>query len=29
MRLSLNRTSVGGGATTAADRVAKNRSELP
>jgi len=27
MRLSLNRTSVGGGATTAADRVAKNRSE--
>jgi predicted CoA-binding protein len=28
MRLSLNRTSVGGGATTAADRVAKNRTEL-
>jgi hypothetical protein len=28
MRLSLNRTSVSGGATTAADRVAKNRSEL-
>ncbi len=27
MRLSLNRTSVGGGATTAADRVAKNRTE--
>src|SRR6202012_1255260 len=27
MRLSLNRTSVGGGATTAADRVPKNRSE--
>src|SRR6201996_9241984 len=29
MRLSLNRTSVGGGATAAADRVAKNRTELP
>jgi hypothetical protein len=28
MRLSLNRTSVSGGATTAADRVAKNRTEL-
>ena len=28
MRLSLNRTSVGGGATAAADRVAKNRTEL-
>jgi hypothetical protein len=28
MRLSLNRTSLGGGATTAADRVAKNRTEL-
>jgi uncharacterized protein len=28
MRLSLNRTSVGGGTTAAADRVAKNRSEL-
>ena len=27
MRLSLNRTSVGGGATAAADRVAKNRTE--
>lgn len=27
MRLSLNRTSVGGGTTTAADRVAKNRTE--
>ena len=27
MRLSLNRTSVGGGATIAADRVAKNRTE--
>jgi predicted CoA-binding protein len=27
MRLSLNRTSVGGGATTASDRAAKNRSE--
>ena len=27
MRLSLNRTSLGGGATTAADRVAKNRTE--
>ncbi len=27
MRLSLNRASVGGGATTAADRVAKNRTE--
>src|ERR1700755_2128133 len=29
MRLSLNRTSVRGGATAAADRVAKNRTELP
>jgi len=28
MRLSLNRTSVGGGATTAADRVAKNRTGM-
>src|SRR4051794_5759801 len=28
MRLSLNRTSVGGGTSAAADRVAKNRSEL-
>ena len=28
MRLSLNRTSVGGGATSAADRVAKNRTEF-
>jgi len=28
MRLSLNRTSLGGGATAAADRVAKNRTEL-
>jgi predicted CoA-binding protein len=28
MRLSLNRTSVGGGATAAADRIAKNRTEL-
>jgi len=28
MRLSLNRTSLGGGATTAADRVAKNRTEF-
>jgi uncharacterized protein len=28
MRLSLNRTSVGGGTTAAADRVAKNRTEL-
>jgi uncharacterized protein len=27
MRLSLNRTSLGGGATAAADRVAKNRTE--
>src|SRR6201997_552265 len=27
MRLSLNRTSLGGGTTTAADRVAKNRTE--
>src|SRR3984885_15087730 len=27
MRLSLNRTSVGGGTTAAADRVAKNRTE--
>jgi uncharacterized protein len=27
MRLSLNRTSVGGGATTASDRAAKNKSE--
>jgi hypothetical protein len=27
MRLSLNRSSVGGGATAAADRVAKNRTE--
>ncbi|HLG84244.1 MAG TPA: CoA-binding protein [Bradyrhizobium sp.] len=27
MRLSLNRTSVGGGVTTASDRAAKNRSE--
>ena len=27
MRLSLNRTSVGGGTTTASDRAAKNRSE--
>ena len=29
MRLSLNRTSLGGGATAAADRVAKNRTETP
>jgi hypothetical protein len=28
MRLSLNRTSVGGGATTASDRAAKNKNEL-
>ena len=28
MRLSLNRTSVGGGATAASDRAAKNKSEL-
>jgi uncharacterized protein len=28
MRLSLNRMSVGGGATTASDRAAKNRNEL-
>ncbi|MDU6493391.1 CoA-binding protein, partial [Bradyrhizobium sp.] len=27
MRLSLNRTSVGGGATSAADRAAKDRSD--
>jgi hypothetical protein len=27
MRLSLNRTSVGGGATTASDRAAKDRTE--
>ena len=29
MRLSLNRTSLGGGETTAADRAAKNKTELP
>jgi uncharacterized protein len=29
MRLSLNRTSVGGGETAASDRAAKNKSELP
>jgi uncharacterized protein len=28
MRLSLNRTSVGGGQTTASDRAAKNKSDL-
>jgi hypothetical protein len=28
MRLSLNRTSVGGGATTASDRAAKNKNDL-
>jgi hypothetical protein len=28
MRLSLNRTSVGGGATAASDRAAKNRNDL-
>jgi predicted CoA-binding protein len=28
MRLSLNRVSVGGGATSASDRVAKNKTEL-
>jgi len=27
MRLSLNRTSVGGGATTASDLAAKNRND--
>jgi hypothetical protein len=27
MRLSLNRMSVGGGATTASDRAAKNKNE--
>ena len=27
MRLSLNRVSVGGGATTASDRAAKNKTE--
>jgi len=27
MRLSLNRTSVGGGETAASDRAAKNRNE--
>jgi hypothetical protein len=27
MRLSLNRTSVGGGATAASDRAAKDKSE--
>lgn len=29
MRLSLNRTSVGGGETAASDRAAKNKNELP
>ena len=29
MRLSLNRTSVGGGATAASDRAAKDRNEPP
>jgi hypothetical protein len=29
MRLSLNRTSVGGGETAASDRAAKNKSDLP
>ena len=29
MRMSLNRTSLGGGETTAADRAAKNKTELP
>ena len=29
MRLSLNRTSLGGGETAAADRAAKNKTELP
>jgi hypothetical protein len=28
MRLSLNRTSVGGGATAASDRAAKNKNEV-
>jgi hypothetical protein len=28
MRLSLNRTSVGGGETAASDRAAKNKNEL-
>jgi hypothetical protein len=28
MRLSLNRTSVGGGETAASDRAAKNRNDL-
>ena len=29
MRLSLNRASIGGGATTAADRAAKDKNEIP
>jgi hypothetical protein len=29
MRLSLNRSSVSGGATTAADRAAKDKNDLP
>jgi predicted CoA-binding protein len=29
MRLSLNRSSVGGGATTAADRAAKDKNDIP